>query len=403
MVENEGPGAPVSPCSLVHLMGFAMPMFGLPVTQDIISFRIFDPAGDALKSAWKLTGKPVWNRRDAHENLLLSATLPEAWSAMSSLRRLNVAWSGIQGVLPESWAALQDLEVLNLRGNKIAGTLPASWTEMPELVHLSLDYNAFTGGLPYAWGFFPASVSLLGLSNNKRLSGTLPESWQHLYVSQIFLDNCSLTGEIPQSWLGMVQLEELSVQNNNLSGTIGVESADRWRNVELDIRQNTIHVTISEEDTPPGWKVFPQTLSNALVYSKPTTVATSWNDTQVDATVQEAFVSDAQTPPMTGDGHVPINKVPESQQAQLSKISTASIAASVGVSIIALASIVMCIKYTGPRRFFRGIWNGQGNYACLSAYSTNYARAHPELGILRLPIVRELAIPAASQISPFCL
>ncbi|KAI3427363.1 hypothetical protein D9Q98_010279 [Chlorella vulgaris] len=174
--------------------------------------------------------------------------LPSQWAAgFPELRHLAMNGLGLTGSLPGSWlssTAFPQLLTLDLSGNLLTGHLPPLIFEAhPSLRHLALDSNKLTGRLPPAWAesrvqvlalggnnltgpaFPPAwtqpgtlpSLSLLRLSGNAGLSGSLPPRLPWPALKSLLLEGTGLQGSIPQEWCEVPF--RLTLRNLWVSGT----------------------------------------------------------------------------------------------------------------------------------------------------------------------------------------
>jgi hypothetical protein len=78
----------------------------------------------------------------------LDGTLPDSWSAVTTLRNLELSQNKLRGTLPESWSALTALEGLSLFNNQLSGSLPDWLSTQTTLRCLTLENSGFSGVLP---------------------------------------------------------------------------------------------------------------------------------------------------------------------------------------------------------------------------------------------------------------
>lgn len=171
--------------------------------------------------------------------------LPETWSRLSSLQKLDLAANPrlAPGPLPASWVAgMRALEDLRLYNASRTGPLPSDFAStMPKLTYLDLEHNALTGPLPA----LPPTLEKLWLNGN-RLSGrldplaaltrlrvlvldnnawasTLPAAFKDLALERLILHNASITGTLPDVWSQgalAASLQRLDLSRNALTGTL---------------------------------------------------------------------------------------------------------------------------------------------------------------------------------------
>lgn len=131
--------------------------------------------------------------------------------------------NGLSGIIPPSLSSLTNLKHLDLSGNNLAGAVPSWLGGLSHLIYLSLGVNELTGSLSE-----PLPVSLVNVHfNDNRITGTIPASYgvwansttnssthTNSYSSDYYSVETTSTSITPTS------LEYLSLQNNQLSGTL---------------------------------------------------------------------------------------------------------------------------------------------------------------------------------------
>jgi hypothetical protein len=84
-------------------------------------------------------------------NPALSGRLPVMWGALTELRKLDVSRTGATGNVPGTWAALQQLEELRLDSTNLTGALPTSLGLLGNLRVLSARNAGISGAVPDEW------------------------------------------------------------------------------------------------------------------------------------------------------------------------------------------------------------------------------------------------------------
>ncbi|CAN1238387.1 Probable LRR receptor-like serine/threonine-protein kinase At3g47570 [Linum grandiflorum] len=130
--------------------------------------------------------------------------------SLSKLKRIGLGNNSLTGSIPESVGNMSSLEeiyayrnhlFISLVNNRFSGPIPASLSNATDLANntaleiLTLDHNNFGGKLPEQIGNLSRKLRLLLVSNN------------------------NLFGEIPHGVANLINLRQLEVHNNNLSGT----------------------------------------------------------------------------------------------------------------------------------------------------------------------------------------
>jgi hypothetical protein len=146
----------------------------------------------------------------------LKSTLPLQWSNMTALHVLSIKQCGIYGSLPVVWREMK-LKQLELDGNELLhGPVPIEWGSegaMAQLTLLTLSSCDLLGPLP-RW---PASLTAIDLTNNRRLGGALPSTLGRAAgMRTLLLSGCNFLGSIPSDWSTMTKLQEFSLADNPL-------------------------------------------------------------------------------------------------------------------------------------------------------------------------------------------
>ncbi|KAK2631863.1 hypothetical protein EUGRSUZ_L02350 [Eucalyptus grandis] len=141
----------------------------------------------------------------------ITGPLPK-WSANLMFSRPDLSYNHITGPLPE-WSANLTISKVGLSHNQITGPLPHMFINCS---YLDLSHNLISGSLPTDIGIM-YQVDTLFLNDNL-ISGTLPSSLCDMELFDLNLANNSLSGIIPDYWKG--SLSFLTLSFNKLSGVI---------------------------------------------------------------------------------------------------------------------------------------------------------------------------------------
>ncbi|VAH33296.1 unnamed protein product [Triticum turgidum subsp. durum] len=148
-------------------------------------------------------------------------TVPLQLSRCASLASLNLSSGAFWGPLPEQLAALASLTSLDLSGNDIEGTVPPGLAALRALQVLDLRGNRLSGVLHPALFRNLTSLHYLDLSGNQFLESQLPpELGGMASLRWLFLQGSGFSGEIPETFLGLEQLEALDLSMNSLTGAV---------------------------------------------------------------------------------------------------------------------------------------------------------------------------------------
>ncbi|XVE76528.1 hypothetical protein DITRI_Ditri12bG0181000 [Diplodiscus trichospermus] len=184
------------------------------------------------------------------ENKLTGIVPPSIYN-LSSLAAFTVPYNQLQGSLPSNLGfSLPNLSILNVGHNLFTGALPASLSNASNLIEFDINGSNFTGkvnidfgGLPGLWWLVLASNPLgrgeaddldflnsLTKCRNLRIldltydqfGGVIPDSIGNLSTElvQLRLGGNRLWGSIPAGIKNLVNMTELAMQKNNLTGNV---------------------------------------------------------------------------------------------------------------------------------------------------------------------------------------
>ncbi|KAI5020511.1 hypothetical protein ZWY2020_045399 [Hordeum vulgare] len=232
----------------------------------------------------------------------LTGFLPEEIGFLPNLNRIQIDQNHISGPIPKSFANLNKTKHFHMNNNSLSGQIPPELSRLHSLVHLLLDNNDLSGYLPPQLVQLP-KLLIVQLDNNNFSGTSIPRSYGNITtLLKLSLRNCSLegpapdvsaiaqlgyldvswnqltgpipsgqlasnmttidfshnrlNGSIPGSFSGLPNLQRLSLDNNNLDGSV---PSDVWRNIDfsgnrsliLDLHNNAL-TNLSNPLTPPA-------------------------------------------------------------------------------------------------------------------------------------------------------
>lgn len=158
--------------------------------------------------------------------------LSDELGKLESLVSLNLADNQIASTIPAGISNLTKLKFLNIKHNKFAGGLPADMERMVSLERIEAYDCGLTGPLPELGkeGSFK-NLKNVWMSGN-HLTGELTENLSKLTkLEQLILDDNELTGTLPMNALGnkanLPNLKQLGLSGNKIRGTVPAGLASR--------------------------------------------------------------------------------------------------------------------------------------------------------------------------------
>ncbi|WVZ14764.1 hypothetical protein V8G54_012330 [Vigna mungo] len=203
----------------------------------------------------------------------LGPSFPSWLQTQNRLEFLDISDAEIDDFVPEwFWNKLRFISQLNMSHNNLKGTIPNLPIKLTGDLGLSifLSLNQLDGEIPA----FLSQANTLDLSGNKisdlnmflciksrttsmqtldlsnnQITGELPNCWEHLKGSLIFLNlkNNKLSGKIPHSMGTLVNLEALVLRNNSLIGELPFTLKSCTKLAVLDVGENFLSGAI------PSW------------------------------------------------------------------------------------------------------------------------------------------------------
>lgn len=157
-----------------------------------------------------------------HNNL--SGTLPPNLMHWFS-GVVDLSHNMLSGSCPERWHCWESLHGLYLEHNNLQGPLPAIYSNWSRLVALDLGSNPLNTTIP---------PTFLGTYPFKEF-GDGREYEMHGAIRQVYLNNCSLHGTLPSSWLSHLLIEghALAIHDNpDLEGCLPQATSNNAANQE---------------------------------------------------------------------------------------------------------------------------------------------------------------------------
>ncbi|XP_022145138.1 receptor like protein 30-like [Momordica charantia] len=171
---------------------------------------------------------------------------PNSWNNLQKLTNIEIQTNSFMGSLPNSLFNLTLLSHLTASSNFFSSPLPSNVSShrLSNLIHLNLEGNLLNGAIP-SWLYALPRLAYLDLSHN-HFNGPMMD-FKSTSLNSLDLSENNLQGEISESMHRQVNLTDLKLGSNNLSGVLNLDMLLRIQSLSsLDISNNhqlSIHST----------------------------------------------------------------------------------------------------------------------------------------------------------------
>lgn len=147
-----------------------------------------------------------------------------SYSNLTSLKVLDLSYTGLNSTLPEWFYNLTSLEKLDIHYNSFRGTISEAIGNLVNLTNLDISSNDFEGEIPETFGNL-CNLQALDLSSNYHLKGEIYflanlSSCTGSKLTSVSLDGNQFSGPLPDQLGSFKNLEYLSFMSNSFSGPI---------------------------------------------------------------------------------------------------------------------------------------------------------------------------------------
>jgi len=172
----------------------------------------------------------------------MEGKLPKELYAMSTLEMFDVVYNDFVGNVNDAFAAWPLLKIYNVRGNRgFGGDLTAAKSDIAKLTGLKvldLHWNHIGGDLPAELFQLP-KLEQLSMANND-ISGSLPSTFACKSLRTLQLSDNYIEGPIPDAIGELTQLDVLDLEKNDLSGPLPASIGNLKKLTELRLRYNQL-------------------------------------------------------------------------------------------------------------------------------------------------------------------
>ncbi|WVZ07311.1 hypothetical protein V8G54_020657 [Vigna mungo] len=161
---------------------------------------------------------------------------------LTSMRGIDVSDNNITGQIPDKniSSVLPNLQYLNLSRNHIQGSISREFGKMSLFRTLDLSNNHLSEEIPKNISRDGSQLKNLKLSNNRLYGPVFPCL---KYLEELYLDNNTLYGSIPNGFLNS-SLQVLSLSYNNLVGKLPSLIGNFSNLAKLSLSNNHLEGTI---------------------------------------------------------------------------------------------------------------------------------------------------------------
>ncbi|CDY12693.1 BnaA02g13610D [Brassica napus] len=202
---------------------------------------------NSIFAAWKIPAQKAWNTSgdlcsgvaiddrikidDKDYNPLIKCNCNFVNSTICRITALKVYAIDVVGPIPPQLWSLTYLTNLNLGQNYLTGSLSPAIGNLTRMEWMSFGINALYGPLPKEIGLLTNLKSLaIGVNN---FSGSIPaEIGNCTKLIKIYIGNTGLAGEIPLSFANLVLLEDVLLNDVDLTGQVP-EFIGKWTKLTI--------------------------------------------------------------------------------------------------------------------------------------------------------------------------
>ncbi|KAI3716214.1 hypothetical protein L6452_23395 [Arctium lappa] len=153
------------------------------------------------------------------EDNLLEGQLPQNLGRLTRLRRILLSANNFTGTIPESFGNLTNLEDFRIDGSSLSGTIPSFIGNWTRLVRLDMQGTSMEGPIPSTISLL-TNLTELRISDLNGSSASFPDLRNMSRMIRLHLRNCLLTGPIPEYIGQMSDMKNLDLSFNRLTGQI---------------------------------------------------------------------------------------------------------------------------------------------------------------------------------------
>uniref|UniRef100_A0A7N2M8K4 Disease resistance R13L4/SHOC-2-like LRR domain-containing protein n=1 Tax=Quercus lobata TaxID=97700 RepID=A0A7N2M8K4_QUELO len=196
-------------------------------------------------------------------------SIPVSFGNLTKVTDIMLQYNNFTGQIPSSLSNLKYLNVIDLSYNKFEGSIPVSLGKLTKVTEIMLQYNNFTGHIPSSLsnlkdltfidfshnnfvgfgGKIPFLTNLTKLTavdlSYNQLTSQMCEFQRNNSLQTLRLENNRLYGSILNSISNLVNLRELHLSSNDLSGIVEFDKSTNLKELHtLDLSNNSLFLGI---------------------------------------------------------------------------------------------------------------------------------------------------------------
>ncbi|KAM3364082.1 putative inactive leucine-rich repeat receptor-like protein kinase [Capsicum galapagoense] len=195
--------------------GFSIDSFVTTLTRlsnlkvlTLVSLGIWGPLPDKIHRLASL------ELLDMSSNFLFGS-VPFQMSRLIKLHTLKFDGNFFNDTIPDWFDSYNNLTILSLKNNRLTGQFPSSMSKITTLTDIVLSHNVLSGKLPDLTAL--SNLLLLDLRGNHLDSELTPLPKR---LTTVLLSSNAFTGEVPEEFGTLNQLQHLDLSNNSLGGMV---------------------------------------------------------------------------------------------------------------------------------------------------------------------------------------
>lgn len=216
-------------------------LYALNLLEDLIIAN--EPVRGPLPARFGSDATAV--RKVAIQGTGISGEIPPGYLSQSPVESFLMSENNLEGFIPLDLGNSQTLIEINLGGNQLVGSVPVTFATYTSLTTLQLDSNILIGSIPDDIYRMP-NLERLYLNNNPLMTGGLsPAIAQLESIKELRVGGTGIGGFLPDEIFSLPNLEELDVSEAAFRGTLPTTISNLGDTIkQLKLNDNTFTGTV---------------------------------------------------------------------------------------------------------------------------------------------------------------